>query len=190
MKCDKCSYEISEPEWIGTTSLLTCTNCGHASEVRPDQLYTKEQIIKVIAAAFSGVGLGDGIGLFEAKAIDNYEPEQFRNSRREQDEKLDWKKIPAAALANHHSSLSFFDADGMRFHLAAFMIASLRGEVEDPIFHLTLSGQLEQKFSTLNTEQVKAVIAYLRWCLSQSEYEYDHDCIEFALASYWMKRLL
>jgi hypothetical protein len=76
----------------------------------------------------------------------------------------------------------------MRFHLPAYLIASIKGEVDDPMFTLTYMGVLfESRFATLNALQKKAVTQYLTWCLTEDEYQfYDEDIVR-ALTEYWEK---
>jgi hypothetical protein len=74
----------------------------------------------------------------------------------------------------------------MRFHLPAFIVASLDDKVDDPIFHLTqLDDYAKSKLATLNQAQRKAIVIYLKWCLAQEEYEFDHPAIKKALSEYW-----
>ncbi|GAB6910113.1 conserved hypothetical protein [Desulfosarcina cetonica] len=189
MKCVSCSDEYPEPEIIDNVAYFVCSSCGHLHEVNNYKDLTKDQIIEKIEAAFSGVTLGDGIGLFEAQAIDDYETEEVQKRRREDDEKINWKSIAYDVLQSCQSSLSFFDADGMRFHLPAYIIGSIKGEVDDPIFHLTNMGSyMESRLVSLNVEQHKAIIEYLTWCLTEDEYSYDYPNISRALAEYWEKQ--
>ena len=48
---------------------------------------------------------------------DDYEDAATCEALRLTDEKDDWSKIAVADLNQCYSSLSFFDAEGMRFHL-------------------------------------------------------------------------
>lgn len=146
----------------------------------------KQAVIAAIAAAFAEVTLGDGIGLWEAQAIDDYEIAAVRQRNRAKDEKHDWRNIAPEVLQRCHSSLSFFDADGMRFHLPAYLLASLDNAVDDPLFHLTyLNDYTTSRFTTLTDAQRQAIVQYLQWCLTQEIYQFDHDAIRSALATYW-----
>lgn len=188
MKCRACSTEYPEPDIIDDIAFFVCSGCGHVHEVKNFQAHTKDQIIEKIEAAFSGVILGQGIGLFEAQALDDYESEEVQKRWREEDEKINWKSIPYEALQRCHSSLSFFDADGMKFHLPAYIIGSINGEVDDPIFHLTDMGSyMESRLVTLNSLQKKAVMEYLTWCLTEEDYEFYCPNIVRALTEYWEK---
>lgn len=75
----------------------------------------------------------------------------------------------------------------MRFHLPAFLIGSIKGELDDPVFHLTqLDDYAKSKLTTLNAEQREAVVAYLNWCLQSTEYQFEHVTIKRALDEYWI----
>lgn len=146
----------------------------------------KEDVLTEVRSAFSSVSLGNGIGLWEAQAIDDHETKKVQKKNREKDEKDDWSLLGFDDLQRCHSSLSFFDADGMRFHLPAFIIASINSTVDDPIFHLTqLDDYAKSKLTTLNQAQRKAIVTYLNWCLEQEEYEFEHPAIRKALSEYW-----
>ena len=70
MKCSSCSDEYPEPDIIDNVAYFVCSSCGHLHEVKNYQAVTKDQIIEKIEAAFAGITLGEGIGLFEAQALD------------------------------------------------------------------------------------------------------------------------
>ncbi len=188
MKCSACSDEYPEPDIIEDIAFFICASCGHVHEVKNYHPYSKDQIIEKIETAFSGVVLGQGTGLFEAQALDDYESEEVQKKRREEDEKINWDSISYEVIQSCHSSLSFFDADGMRFHLPAYIIGSIKGEVDDPIFHLThLEDYSKSRLVTLNEKQIKAVMVYLTWCLTEEDYEFEHPGIVRALTEYWEK---
>src|SRR5438046_507176 len=95
------------------------------------------RVASLVREAFRGVTLGEGVGLLEGRGIDDYEVQEVLDAYRSQDEKEDWSKIPVDALNNCYSSLSFFDAEGLRFHLPAYLIADLEGLYQfDVLFHL------------------------------------------------------
>lgn len=143
-------------------------------------------LIDIVRKAFANVKLDDGIGLWEAQAIDDYEPESTQRAKRATDEKESWGSIPSHELQRCHSSLCFFDAKGMRFHLPAFIVASIRGEVDDPVFHLTnLDEYSASKLTALNAAQKQAVSEYLTWCSEQEDYDFERPSIKEALDNYW-----
>ena len=127
-----------------------------------------------IRDAFAGVTLGDGIGLGEAQALDDYASNEVRAACRADDEKSEWTAIPAEILNKHSSSPSFFDAEGMRFHLPAYLIADLDNVYEHEfVYHLY--GPPE-KFSLLTVLQRNAVELYLRAiCERENTVSYQYD---------------
>ncbi|UJB73410.1 hypothetical protein HRE53_32780 (plasmid) [Acaryochloris sp. 'Moss Beach'] len=146
----------------------------------------KEIVANNIKSAFAGVTLGAGIGLWEAQAIDDYETQEVQKRNRDKDEKEEWYRLSCDDLQRCHSSLSFFDAEGMKFHLPAYIVASLENNVDDPLFHLTqLDDYTKSKLIALNHVQRQAIVTYLEWCFEQEEYEFEHPTICMALREYW-----
>jgi len=145
------------------------------------------KLCKIIEDAFTGVTLGQGVGLLEARGLDDYEDAATCAAYRAQDEKEDWRKISAEALCHCNSSLSFFDAEGMRFHLPAYLIAELRGEYGFGLtFCLThLSDHCIAQFSLLNEVQRKAVRAYVMHLIDDEDEQLDLPHILRALDEYW-----
>jgi hypothetical protein len=151
----------------------------------------ERQVASTVRDAFHCVPLGNGIGLLEAQAIDDYKSDQTRAKYRNTDEKDDWSRIPAKKLNDYYSSLSFFDAEGMRFHLPAFIVAELEGTyTQDVVFHLTYSRQENlSRFDLLNSSQRQAVREFLLLRLAQySEWPENPTTpmIEQALDTYWL----
>ena len=146
---------------------------------------SKEAVIRKIYKAFQGVTLGNGVGLLQGQAHDGG---MSGLEERVLDEKLDWGRISVDELDRCNSSLSFFDAEGMRFHLPAFLIAELHGYLNrtSVIFHLTdLSDYSKGQLSMLSAVQREAVREFLLFRRADAEHEYDWPEIEKALATYW-----
>lgn len=141
-----------------------------------------------IRVAFAGVTLGNGVGMQESRGKDDYEDEETLAKYRSNDEKDDWQKIPLSELNRASGGLCFFDAEGMRFHLPAYLIADLRGEYNFGMdFNLThLSEHCLEQFSLLNTEQRRCVRDFLIHILDDPDYGlFNDDRIHDALHSYW-----
>ncbi|WP_298544966.1 DUF6714 family protein [uncultured Aquimarina sp.] len=85
----------------------------------------KEALIKKINEAFKNVTLGDGIGLWEAQGHDDRLTVSECRKLRAKDEKEDWIDIPLIHLYQCSSSLSFFDAKGMHFHLPILLLFAI-----------------------------------------------------------------
>jgi hypothetical protein len=146
-----------------------------------------QDVAKCIRHAFADVALGNGTGLRQAQGIDGYEDEASLAAYRLADEKEDWSRIPAETLNACHSSLSFFDAEGMRFHLPAYLLADLSGAYRHGMaFCLGDMGGLQQRqFSTLNESQRAAVRAFLKYIAEEEDYAFDRPDVLRALDEYW-----
>ncbi len=148
----------------------------------------KLRVEALIREAFQGVTLGDGVGLNEAEGLDDYASKSELESLRARDEKLDWSAISVADLDLNMSSPCFFDANGMRFHLPAYMIAELQDQLHRVYIFFRLTSNLEfmtSQFATLSPIQREAVRAFLRLRLSDHAENFDHPEIEAALHDYW-----
>ena len=148
---------------------------------------TKEQLINNIREAFKNVFLGNGIGLWEAQGLDDRLSESECKKLRRKDEKLDWNKIPIIDLYKCASSLSFFDAEGMRFHLPMLLLVDLdvfKKEEEnfenlnlsppEIAYHLTQTENvlLNERFSLLNKPQIECVIQFILFKMNEIKLEY------------------
>ena len=157
-------------------------------EARLDLLRRGAAVAEEIRRAFAGVTLGEGVGLQQAQRIDDGEDDGVRAEYRSHDEKENWQLIPASELNRCYSSLSFFDAEGLRFHLPAYLIADLGGEYRFGMTHeiTSVSDDFQRsRLEILNREQRHAIRSYLLHILEDPEYEYERSSIRTALASYW-----
>ncbi len=129
---------------------------------------TREALINEIREAFAGVKLGGGHGLREADALDGCQGIKFS-----EDERHDWSRITAEDLSSYSVALSFFDEEGMRFHLPAFMIAEVRGEFgEFSIIPISLTNFSDYKFeqlALLSTPQQNAYKQFLKYLADHSD---------------------
>lgn len=143
---------------------------------------------RLIRKAFSGVTLEDGIGLMEGLEIDSYSDGDVRAAARETDEKMDWAAIPAEFLNGAATSLSYFDAKGMRFHLPAYLIADLHGELHQDIRYHLDSRALDSRFSLLSSEQKAAVRHYLELqleVLPEPNFQFEQSAIRESINGFW-----
>jgi hypothetical protein len=155
-------------------------------EVQSARCNAAEAVRSAIAEAFAGVELGAGVGLYEGQALDGYAEDAVRARERSRDELRDWRAIPAARLRECNSSLSFFDAEGMRFHLPAFMLAELGGEFGyDLVYNLTQVSEYNRYYALLSQSQRAAVRAFLVLALEEPECAYQREHVGRALAGYW-----
>ena len=165
-----------------------------------------KELIELIEEAFKDVQLGNGIGLKQAQAIDDYESEEVVLSARKEDEKLNWQHIDPEMLDKCYSSLSFFDAEGMRFHIPAYIINDIKGllQTADPTFHLWHGLDIKEsdvketikrkddakwwnyaieRFNILNATQRNAIREYLKFKMQNDDFSKKQ--IERALKNFW-----
>lgn len=153
-----------------------------------ERWHDAEAVRDRIRKAFAGVKLGSGTGLHEAKGLDFYQSAEECAALREGDEKEDWSRISAESLNEYNSSLSFFDAEGMRFHLPAYLIADLNGEYRFGMaYGLTTISRHDEKFRLLNKDQREAVRDYLQYIAQEKDYAIDREAILQAISGYWSK---
>jgi hypothetical protein len=143
-----------------------------------------EALVVETEKAFAGVALGAGIGLLEANGLDDEADEKSLAALRAKDERLDWHSIPVSSLDRYSCSLSYFDAEGMRFHLPAFLLTDMR---EDHTIDLvnTLTTGSPERFALLTAPQRAVVRKYLQFLAEEEWYESDRAKIHAALAGYW-----
>lgn len=149
---------------------------------------TKAQLIGKIYRAFEGVALEDGVGLWEGQALDDYLQGDAYEVLKAKDERSDWQKISIVTLYKCNSSLSFFDAKGMRFHLGLYLLFALdvfMDEEEElhedknfkhspPEVYFALTYELESdysknRFALLSAKQVECVIDFLEYNKVENE---------------------
>jgi hypothetical protein len=145
-----------------------------------------ERLAELVTTAFAGMTLDDGIGLREADGIDGYANDEKLRELRLLDEKTDWTRISAELLEYCNAAPSFLDAKGMRFHLSAFLVAELRGDLSlsflDRLIHHSFSA--EGFIELLTPEQRHAIISVLSFVGSQGIYSYGSWQIAQAIARY------
>ena len=145
-----------------------------------------DELIEEIAAAFAGVTLEDGIGLWESDGIDDYGGPEALRALRAKDEKIDWRRIAADDLNYCNAAPSFLDARGLYFHTPAFMTAELRGEFkQDFIGRLIYNSFTAPEFQELLTAaQRHVIIACISFYGSIDHYGYDSKDISNAILRY------
>jgi hypothetical protein len=151
---------------------------------------TKDELITEIQTAFKDIKLEDGVGLWEGQGLDDYAGDDEILKLKTKDERNNWDNIPYEDIAYASSSLSFFDAKGMRFCLPKFLIFNLLSDeiskkigLSAPDVVFTLGYNLNEKyqqsrFSLFNRQQIETIIHFLEYKLekniaSDNEYYYE-----------------
>jgi hypothetical protein len=152
-----------------------------------DRSKAAEELCERIEAAFTGVKLGDGIGLWQAQGLDDYEPPEVCAEYRLRDETEDWSRISDDILQNCNSSPSFLDAKGFRFYMPAFMLSELRGDYGFhfmwSLIHFDCLGYA--RYELLDAAQRAVVRDYLIFFAGDPNETYSRDDIMYALDTYW-----
>lgn len=154
-----------------------------ASECADDKI----QLIDAVTKAFDSVVLGNGVGLYQGQAIDDYKTKFEEQTVRLSDEKNDWRLISVDDLNKCNSSLSFFDAEGMRFHLPTYLIADLKGEYNFGMeFCLThLSDYSKAQFALFNAEQRGVIRDVLNFWFNEAPESFFSVDILNAVLGFW-----
>lgn len=136
---------------------------------------TKEELINEIRTSFKNIKLENGVGIWEAQGLDDYANEETILELRKKDERNNWENISYEDLSYCESSLSFFDAKGMRFCLPKFLIFDILNEqiskelnISSPDLMLTLGYNLNEeyqknRFSLFDNQQIETVIHFLEY---------------------------
>ena len=144
-----------------------------------------QKVIGDLRSAFAGITLGSGVGLYQAQGLDDYAGQAELERLRSNDEKHDWARITPAALNECHSSLSFFDPEGMKFHMPAFLIADISGDFHHGVeYHLCNPGD---RYSLLSPRQRAAVRQFMLFIAEEDNYQFSRPHIERALREYWVE---
>lgn len=158
---------------------------------------TKKELITQIRTAFKDVKLEDGVGLWEGQGLDYYVSQQEILKFRKKDERNNWDNISYGDIVHCQSSLSFFDAKGMRFCLPKFLIFDILGDeiyekegVHPPDVLFTLGYKLDEeyqqnRFSLFDNQQLQCIIDYLEYKLPQN----DSDSELNGMIYKWKKKL-
>ena len=148
-------------------------------------------LVATIEAAFSGVTLGDGVGLWEAQAMDDHWIDDRADPRcvqmREKDEASDWTAISSETLLRCSSSLPFLDGEGFRFALPAFILEDLASGTEaEIVFCLTrLDDRSRSQYASLNQRQRQAVSSFLSHVLHDPDHDGYREKIVVAIDRFW-----
>jgi hypothetical protein len=127
----------------------------------------------------------------------------------------DWRETESAfidrAPDGFGSALSFFSSEAFRYYLPAYLIADLRGELQqaNPLFHLwhglvdedrntpvnrrrygswAWFEAVSERFRSFTPPEAAAIVAYMRYKAQHDELGVDRPMIEQALRNYWLAR--
>lgn len=163
-----------------------------------------QELLRHLEYAFAGVELGNGVSLHQTIAIDDREMGESEAYLRSKDEQHDWRKLiddPELYEVVGIGGPSFFDAEGLRFHLPAYLSSFLKQPqhalataafasimfrltgADDPNEREDLVAYSREVLSLLNAAQrrcVRDVLLFLRAVL-----ELDDPALDRALHGFW-----
>ena len=155
---------------------------------RAEATYRAAEIVKrEICVAFADVRLGEGIGLREAAAIERGATEWERAGQRKLDEQQDWQNIPRETLVRLGYGLGYLDAEGLRFHLPAYVLAAMACDAIPLTDYLLGWPDPQNRFDILKPDQRKAIGAYLELVADESFDPKVRSAIEFDLVHFWQR---
>lgn len=147
------------------------------------------RLLSLIDDAFHGVVLGNGVSLHQTLVRDNHGSEEEEQAARVLDEKHDWHKLienPEFTQIGGTSAVCFFDEQGLRFHLPAFLALSVsvpNHDVTSSLLFAVTRKCLDLRL--LNETQRKCVYEVLLYlCEVSDEYLIDLR-VRQAMQSYW-----
>jgi hypothetical protein len=143
---------------------------------------------KCVRLAFDGVTLGCGMGLRESDAHDDGAAPEAIAAARRADEEQSWDLISLEDLHRYGAfGWGYLDAESLRFHLPAFILADLNDASDGDLPHRLIepSRQRDRLYSLLNLDQRMAVREFLLYTLSDSFYDPQQPMIRRGLDGLW-----
>jgi hypothetical protein len=89
--------------------------------VTETELREAKTIILEIQEAFKNVKLDGGLTIHQAELEGAFTDQKTKLEARNKDPELFWWEVPDWKIENSHAALSFFDKDGFKFYMPAFM---------------------------------------------------------------------
>jgi hypothetical protein len=169
---------------------------GNDENVRSKAKMNSVELIIQIESAFSSVALGNGVGLYEAEALDNYADAEKVSSAKVKDRESwkSWIDIPEKVIEQFSSALCFVDSEGMRFLLPAYMLFACKYyktsdsfSIDSVIYALDRGiYKFGNDISILTTDQISAIIAFLKFMILDAGEEFvDAEAALRAYENHW-----
>lgn len=144
--------------------------CGYYLNDEMEIKMNKIELIEEIRNEFKGVQLNGGIGLNSAKAWDDYEQFSIEDEYLI-DEEDNWESISDKDLDNNIAAVSYFDSNGMLFHLPAYMICELNNKINNDLEFYFIQWDFEKLteiFSSFNYHQMKVTAIFFEYILTKN----------------------
>ncbi len=146
----------------------------------------KTELLNDIQKSFSDVALEDGIGIWEAEAIDNYLVGNEYELLKSNDERVDWNNITFDYTIQFEMTFAFWDAKGTKFILPKVLQLALMLEEENehqiPDWQYILEGICQRKQQHLfNYKQKNTIQNFLNY---QKQKSPKNDWDEYDLLAF------
>ncbi len=159
------------------------------------KIMDRNTIRELVEEAFKLVKLENGVGLYEAEAIDNYASEGEILEAKERDRKSweEWNQIPALVISTFYTVLNFVDPKGMKFLLPAYMVFTIDNydkthsvSIDSVIYAL---GRGKEGFgrddAVLTIEQKKVIAKFLEYMVVEAGDYCDSTAASIAYENHW-----
>jgi hypothetical protein len=157
-------------------------------EPAPQPDANTQYVLDRILRAFAKVQLGDGLSIRQTKIIDDHGPIEAYKAARARDACSDWKAICDEVIENHHG-VAFLDAQGLVYHLPAYMSFALRNyrtsktcSIDFTIYALGRKGEY---FDLLTASQKAAIRHFLKFMIHHAGRHCDTGHAKKALETIW-----
>lgn len=124
----------------------------------------KEQLLDLLQNNFKEIVLAEGIGIWEAEAIDNYLVGQEYENLKSKDERVDWNKISFDFTSQFEWTFPFWDTKGTLFILPKVLQITLlledTNEDQLPDWQYILNGIYEKGWQTIFSQEQKDTIVH------------------------------
>lgn len=146
----------------------------------------KNELMNDIQNSFRDVALEDGIGIWEAEAIDNYLVGNEYELLRSKDERVDWNNITFDYTNQFEMTFAFWDAKGTKFILPKVLQLALMFEEENedqiPDWQYILAGicqrQQQHLFNDKQKNTIQNFINYQKQKSAKNEWD-EYDLLAF-----------
>lgn len=158
----------------------------------------RKSLIRDVERAFADVSRGGGITIHEARLLDDvYHPtaEQLEAAR-SQDSEESWKEVPPNVVNKLSDTMPFFDAEGRRYYLPAFITFVLdppdafdESAAAGGVVYTLLSVDVHrEEFDRYTTDQKNVLARFLQHMLEDDDWALD-ETMQAAFSDYWSRFL-
>ncbi len=158
----------------------------------------KSSLINEIETTFEKVLLEGGIGIYEARVVDDYGDKEDRENDKLKDSNnwVSWQEIPDEILRKHYTTFCFVDSKGFKYLIPAYMRFTLKyceeddsASIDSTIYALESSNYNFDGFAKLLTNEQKKVIAkFLEYLILEVGEDWvDTDAASRAYEEFWFK---